>query len=231
MKRILPALVLALALATYAFAQHASPTPAATPAATPARTPAPPQAPEDFFNRAVDDFRRGDLVGAEREVRTAIALDSHYVDAQYLLGQVLLYRAAQRNRLLIENPGIGSASLPAEGEWHEDIDDLQEAISQFRIVIRLQPSNTSAWLLLATCLGNLGQTDDAISAYKQTINLDPTAPTARDAWNNLGLVYLHKKRYAEAKKAFDEALRIDPTFMPARVNLEKLKKLKPGLFR
>jgi len=26
-------------------------------------------------------------------------------------------------------------------------------------------------------------------------------------------------------------LRIDPTFQPARINLEKLKELKPGLFR
>ena len=104
-------------------------------------------------------------------------------------------------------------------------------MGQFRIVIRLQPSHTSAWLLLATCLDNLGQTDDAVSAYKQTINLDPMATTARDAWNNLGLLYMHEKKWEDAKKSFDEALRIDPTFQPARVNMEKLKKQKPSLFR
>jgi len=225
MKCFVFVLVLMLAAAMPALAQQASPTPAPTPA------PNQPQSPEDFFNRALQAFRNGDLAAAEREARTAIALDNRYVEAQYLLGQILLYRAAQRNRLLIENPGIGSAILPAEGVWQNGLNDLQEAVSQFRIVIRLQPSNTSAWLLLATCLDNMGQDDDAISAYKQTINLDPAAPTARDAWNNLGLLYMHAKRWQEAKNAFEEALRIDPTFTPARVNMEKLKKLKPRLFR
>ncbi len=223
MKRLALSMLLVCCLAAVAGAQQATPTP------TPA--PAQPQSPQDFFDRAVAAFRNGDLAAAEREVRTAIALDSRFVEAQYLLGQVLFYKAAQRNRVLIENPGVGSAILPSTRPWTNGTAELQEAVGQFRIVIRLQPSHTSAWLLLATCLDNLGQTDDAVSAYKQTINLDPTATTARDAWNNLGLLYMHEKKWEDAKKSFDEALRIDPTFQPARVNMEKLKKQKPSLFR
>lgn len=228
MKHCSVAFIFVVLLCGLAFAQE-SPTPAPTPSPTPEENV--PQTADDFFTLGVQRFRTGDLAGAERQARTAIALNSHHIEGHYLLGQILLYRAAQKNRLLIDNPGLGSAILPSDNQWEQGIPELQEAISQFRVVIRLKPNHTSAWLLLATCLDNSGQEEEAINAYKQTINLDPISPTARDAWNNLGLLHLSQKRFREAKFAYESALRIDPTFTPARINLEKLKKIKPRLFR
>jgi Tfp pilus assembly protein PilF len=214
--------VLALLLWLVATAAWAQP-PEATPAPT---TPAPEKKPEtakDYFDLGVQCFQRGDLAGAERNSRTAIALKSHYAEAHYLLGRVLLFRAAERNRVLIENRG-GEGSVLPRHTWKEGAAEIQEAIAQFRIVIKLDPGNTDGWLLLATCLDNLDQADEAESAYRQTINLDPATNNARDAHNNLGLLYLRQKKTKEAKSEFEAALAIDPAFGPARLNLDRLKK-------
>lgn len=213
-------------------------TAAAQQAATPAPTPAPaegqakkPETAEEFFELAVERFQNGDLAGAERNARTAIGLRSYYLEAHYLLGRVIFFRAAQKNRLLIENRGADSALVPSDPQWLGAQGELQEAVGEFRIVIKLDPSIPDAWLMLATCLDNLGEEEEAISAYKQTINLDPLSSTARDAHNNLGLLYKSQKEYQKAKEAFDAALGIDPAFSPAQRNLELLKKQKPGLFK
>lgn len=221
MRTMLWTIVLVLLTCVWAFAQTGEATPAGDQ----------PQSAKEFFDLAVERFKAGDLAAAERHARTVIALENRNAEAQYLLGRILLYKAAQKNRLLIENRGAGSSVLPADNAWKEGQTELQEAVTQFQITIRLEPTNASAWLLLATSLDNLGQDEEALNAYKQTINIDPSAPTARDAYNNIGLLYKAQKKYKEAKEAYEAALRIDPTFQPARINLEKLKELKPGLFR
>jgi Tfp pilus assembly protein PilF len=208
--------------------------PGDTPAPPSSAQPAPAKKPEtakDYFDLAVKRFQAGDLAGAERGVRTAIALESHYVEAHYLLGRILLFRAAERNRLRIDNRGSEGSVLPLDDKWTAGLAELQEASGQFRIVIKLDPKSIDAWLLLATCLDNLGETDEAESAYKQTFNLDPVSTNARDAHNNLGLLYLKLKKLKEAKTQFEAALTIDPAFGPARLNLDKLKQQRPGLFR
>ena len=228
MKKIALGIVFLLLLAAVAWAQA---TPASPP---PTPTPAPdngPKTAEDFFQLAVGRFQLGDLAGAERNARTAMALQNRFLDAHYLLGRVMLFRAAEKNRVLIENRGADSAVLPVTDKWTEGGPELQEATSQFRTVIQLDPTNRDAWLLLATCLDNMGEDDDAINAYQQTINLDPSKPTARDAHNNLGLLLMARKDYKGAKSHFDSALAIDPTFNPSRMNLEKLKKKAPKLFK
>jgi Tfp pilus assembly protein PilF len=196
--------------------------------------PAPPKHPEtakDHFDLAVKRFQAADLVGAERSARTAIALESHYTEAHYLLGRILLYRAAERNKMMIEGRGAEGAILPSEDKWTGGTAELEEAATQFRIVIKLDPKSGDAWLLLATCLDNMGEFEEAESAYRQVFNLDPIAPNARDAHNNLGLLFMKLKKFKEAKAEFDAALTIDPTFTPARTNLDNLKKAKPGLFK
>jgi len=206
-------------------------TPAPPPAAPSAPAAANPQSAEDYFNLAKDRFRNGDLAGAERHVRTAIALKSRYTEAHYLLGRIKLYQSAQRNRLLIENQAADVAALPYDKSWKEGIPELQEAVSQFRTVVTLDPQGTDGWLALGVSLDNLGQKEEAINAYKQTINLDVMGHNARDAHNNLGLIYLSQEKYKEAKAEYEAALNIDPTFGAARLNLEKLKKKKPGIFK
>jgi Tfp pilus assembly protein PilF len=225
MKRLLVLTLVLLVLPLAAAAQE-SPTPAPKPAATPA-----PQSAEDFFELAVTRFQNGDLAGSERHLRTAIGLQSRFAEAHYLLARVQVFRAAQKNKLLIENRGTGSAQLPKAGQWTEGHNDLQAAVSECRTVIGLQPSNTDAWLLLATALDNMGQDEEAENAYKQTINLNPASQNARDAHNNYGLLLVTKKRWSEAKGQFDEALALDPAFGPARLNLEKLKEKRPKLFK
>jgi len=229
MKKLLFMSILLFLLSGAAAAQEASPP--TTPPADAEDRGKKPETAEDFFTQAVERFQNGDLAGAERHARTAIGLRSHYLEAHYLLGRVIFFRAAQKNRLLIETRGADSALMPSDAQWQTGQSELQEAVGEFRIVIKLDPSIPDAWLMLATCLDNLGQEEEAGSAYKQTILLDPLSPTARDAHNNLGLLYKSQKEYEKAKAEFNAALDIDPTFSAAQRNLEFLKKQKPGVFK
>jgi Tfp pilus assembly protein PilF len=227
-------LIILAAVALGAGLAFAQTTPTPTPAPSSSAQPAPGKQPEtakDYFDLAVKRFQLGDLAGAERQARTAIALQSKYPEAHYLLGRILLFRAAEKNKLLIENRGSDGSIVPMERKWAAGEAELQEAVGQFRIVIKLDAKNTDAWLLLATTLDNLDQPDEAESAYKQTISLDPLTPNARDAHNNLGLLYQKQKKFKEAKEEYELALSIDPAFGPARLNLDKLKAIKPGVFK
>lgn len=231
MKKILLSVLILLSFAASGWAQA---TPAPDAADTAQATPAPvatPKTAEEYFQLAVGCFQLGDLAGAERHVRTSMALQTRFLEAHYLLGRIMLFRAAEKNKVLIENRGSDSSVLPVTEKWKDGEPELQVAASQFRTVIQLDPANRDAWLLLATCLDNMGSDDEAVNAYQQTINLDPIAPTARDAHNNLGLLWMGRKDYKNAKAEFDAALAIDPTFNPARLNMEKLKKKAPKLFK
>jgi len=59
--------------------------------------------------------------------------------------------------------------------------------------------------------------------YRRALKLRPDYAQAH---NNLGVIYLYLGKVGEARKEFEQALRINPGLLPARKNLEALKKLK-----
>jgi len=66
--------------------------------------------------------------------------------------------------------------------------------------------------------------EEAISHFSEAGRLGSTA-----AYNNLGVVLHHQRRYAEAKEAFEKCLEVDPGHRGALANLEKtLKYLNEG---
>ena len=59
----------------------------------------------------------------------------------------------------------------------------------------------------AEILDGLGRTNDAITAYRHVLELDPRAALAR---NNLGLILCQKKQYADALAMWREGLKREP---------------------
>src|SRR5437867_642773 len=59
---------------------------------------------------------------------------------------------------------------------------------------------------------------EALRHYEEAIRLDPKSP---EPWNAKGLVLLYGDRKDEARAAFRQALGVDPTYRPARVNLTR----------
>jgi tetratricopeptide (TPR) repeat protein len=62
----------------------------------------------------------------------------------------------------------------------------------------------------------LGRYDEAIAAYQQAIQLDPTVTAFH---NNLGYVYRAQGRYDEAIAAYQQVLQLEPTYVLSRMSL------------
>ena len=101
----------------------------------------------------------------------------------------------------------------------------EEAISNFRIAIKLLPNEMKAHYNLGIALVTESKIEEAISHYKMAIKLKPYFT---DAHYNLGIILLQKGEVKEAVHHFRETLRLRPSFVEARDYLElaMLKLLK-----
>jgi len=144
---------------------------------------------------------------------------AHFERAHQLLSEVLVLRQ-ERGFLLEEalsNLGILACTL---GRW-------PEAVERFREWARIAPQDANAHLCLGQALVQAGQHDEALLALQRVLQL---APASREAWVELGIVHEHRGRPAEARAAYESALRIhitnqlpdDTVLLDARAGLERL---------
>jgi hypothetical protein len=93
----------------------------------------------------------------------------------------------------------------------------EEAISNFRIAIKLLPNEMKAHYNLGIALVTESKIEEAISHYKMAIKLKPYFT---DAHYNLGIILLQKGEVKEAVHHFRETLRLRPSFVEARNKLD-----------
>jgi tetratricopeptide (TPR) repeat protein len=94
----------------------------------------------------------GDLEGAVRAFRSALAADDRYGRARIHLGEVLI-----------------ALGRPAE------------ALPELERSARDEPANAAAWHLLGTARAALGREDEARAAWEEVIRLEPSSPLAERA--------------------------------------------------
>jgi len=90
-------------------------------------------------------------------------------------------------------------------------DDLDGAVREFRRAIGLAPRSANApkaVQFLADIYQKQGKTDEAISAYKQAIQVDPINDSY---YLNLGNLYFEAGRKEDAEAAYTQAVRLNPT--------------------
>ena len=61
----------------------------------------------------------------------------------------------------------------------------------------------------------MGRTDEAIADFQQVVKQQPAVA----AWNNLASAYSSKNDFANAERAYREAIRLDPKAYDPRLNL------------
>jgi len=93
----------------------------------------------------------------------------------------------------------------------------EEAISHYKMAIKLKPTNTKAYYNLGIALFADGKNEEAISHYKMAIKLNPNYTNAH---YNLGIVLVQKGEMKEAVHHFRETVRLRPDLVAARDNLE-----------
>jgi TolB-like protein len=132
------------------------------------------------------------LVVARQYVDQALALDPELSEAHAVLGDIL----------------AGHRDWPA-------------AIAAYREAIRLDRQNTYAWEELAWALTSKDPPDPVAGeqAAREAVRLDPTY-----VWNyvQLGRALQMQERLDEAIAVLEQAVRIDPSFRAASVNLANL---------
>jgi len=101
-------------------------------------------------------------------------------------------------------------------KWAED--ENRKAIAAIAAEEKIAPATRDADSYLAEGLNNLhiGAYDEAISAWKRTLDVDPKNALAA---NDIGTAYMFKKQTASAITWFDKAIAFDSTLQIARNNL------------
>jgi tetratricopeptide (TPR) repeat protein len=93
---------------------------------------------------------------------------------------------------------------------------LQDAERHCRQVLEGDPHQVDALNLLGVIAAKTGHNDLAIDYFNQALRLKPTFAAAH---NNMGNVFMNKRRLPEAVDSYQQALRVQPDFVEARNNL------------
>lgn len=91
----------------------------------------------------------------------------------------------------------------------------REAAEMFAKVTQLQPDNARAFSNLGAAYHQMDRFEDALTAYRQSLALDPTA----GAYSNAGTTEFFMGRYHDASRDFQKAVALAPDQYEAWVNL------------
>jgi len=94
-----------------------------------------------------------------------------------------------------------------------EFDDVQ---ARARTVLRRDPTNALALVLLGNGLAGMKSLDEAIAANQKAIALDPTRA---ESYTNIGALHLVQGNRAEAMAAFQEAIKLAPRSAHAHLAL------------
>jgi TolB-like protein/Tfp pilus assembly protein PilF len=152
----------------------------------------------------------GRVDASSEELRSALRIQPKNDEAHSLLGQIL----AQKGELEASVAEINEAIALRPNYWAHHYalgltfygaGRFSDAVAAFGRVTELQPDNSWGFQMLGTSYHALDDTPKAIANYRRAIQLGDAM-----AYSNLGLVYLADGRFAEAARAYEEAIRREP---------------------
>ena len=211
-----------------------------------------PMTAEPHYNMGLVYLKKGDLPRALGAFKRAIAIDAQWGDAYIGLGEVYLkqgdfgqavraYKQATRlnpNGNLSAILGLGKV-YARQGRWDDAITAVERAIE-------IQVDNTEAHYQLAQIYTKRGEKKKAASAMAFFKVLRQTDPLLKEAeiwvkrhpddargYNNLGIVYLARRRSEDAITSYKHAISLAPDLATAHYNLghayHKQGKMNPAI--
>jgi tetratricopeptide (TPR) repeat protein len=120
--------------------------------------------------------------------------------------------------LLIAFPGFALAQKPAvETAWQLLAQGKRDqAVVFLRDLIRTEPRNPDARLLLGSVLMEAGQQDESIAQLREAVRL---LPQSAEAHNALGEAFNTFGKPVDARPEFERAIQLDPRHAQAQANL------------
>jgi tetratricopeptide (TPR) repeat protein len=147
---------------------------------------------------------------AAKALQRAIQIQPDDDESHALLARVLAAKgdyqgaSAEAKRAVEIRPGWSNSFN--QGRVELSASHLEPALAAFRRTTELNPGFAGGFQMLGAVYQMMGNLDSAIGNYEHSIRLEPNAP----AYSNLGMAYLHAKRYTEAIDAYGEAITRDP---------------------
>jgi serine/threonine-protein kinase len=161
----------------------------------------------------------GDLAGAERVLRSALAAKPDEVLLLASLGELLARQGSERleeaigcyRAIRARRPGLGVALAMALSRAGNP-----EGEAVLRDLLHHQPKNPELWVYFGTALQARENHAGAEDAYRRAIALKSDYPGAH---NNLGVALEKRRKLAEAAASFRKAIELKPDHAGAYTNL------------
>lgn len=167
----------------------------------------------DPFNGAAVLTEDGKLIGmmviGERRLRFVVPIAA--VSALNKAGKLMTWKA------WVPEDYMGTI----EGAWlagrvYKWMDEALNAQRNLEKVIKLQPNNLEAWVLLADVYNRQRDFGNAVTAFKKVIELDPNNAAA---YLGLGGIQVRMQKPQEAAQNLEKALTLDPSKNEAKMFL------------
>jgi tetratricopeptide (TPR) repeat protein len=112
-------------------------------------------------------------------------------------------------------------SLLRAAHRYRDAGQLPQAIGAYQRLLALRPDSPNTWYNLARLQRQAREYEAALASYERALAAGLEAP--EEAHLNRAVIFSdHLHRFAEAELELDAALRLNPTYVPALLNLANL---------
>jgi tetratricopeptide (TPR) repeat protein len=165
-----------------------------------------------YFNRALENYKQGQLDQALADYNKAIELDPKGAYAYYGRGNVyknqgqLNQALAEYTKALQLDPTFAAAYFN-RGLVYSDQGKLDQALPDFNLAIQLDPTFAVAYNNRGIVYYKQGQLDLALADYNLAIEFDPKYAAA---YNNRGIVYSDQGKLDQALSDYNQSLTLDP---------------------
>ncbi len=173
--------------------------------------------------------REGDLPAAQRELETSKRVGPPEVNAIYELGNsyaraqrfpeaVAAYRDALRANAGYDEIYFNIATIEGAhlGHWDAAVDNFRESWLINPVSPQIYDSLGNIYLRDPARYG-----DAALYLLERAVHFFPDNP---NHWNNLGYLYSLRRRFADAERAYTQALMLAPNLVVAQRNLAALSR-------
>jgi len=174
-----------------------------------------------LLEKAINHHKSGQTSEAAALYRDILSNNPDDIDANYLLGLILLDQGDASTAIGFLQ--VASSNAPLNSIYQHNLGRAlaalnrpEEAESYYRQAVAIDPNYIDAQFALALSLQNRENYAGAVTQYQKLIAIAPHIPLA---YNNLGNALSMLRRYPEAIANFQKALAIDPNASDVYSNL------------
>jgi tetratricopeptide (TPR) repeat protein len=163
----------------------------------------------------------GDLVAAERELRSATELDRVGHDPWINLGRLLRERGDHADALVAFETAVARASADPDAIFGRGLEraangQVEGAEQDFRRAAELAPNDAEPLLALGDLQRDLGFVSEAVDTYREAIDREDADAAS---WLKLGNALALLEDYGQAERAYRAAIRRAEDLAPAHNGL------------